>query len=199
MNPRLHGQRVAALRFISDEVKAAADMTRSQAEAAFAAAHQESGTKSIDVTLDDGTPLGSIAIKVGKTTVKVYEPTLFSLVEEMAPGEIAEGLRPGAESDPELLAWVRENRPELLQKTIQPAYRAKVLKSANAKGQVLNRATGELVKVLESSTAPRSGAFAYTPCEGASEAVMDAWRRGDLAGVLADVLRSAIEAGEPGE
>lgn len=196
MNPRQHGQRVAALRFIGDEVKRAAELTRGQAETAFAAAHQESGMKSIDVTLDDGTPLGSIAIKVGKTTIKVYEPVLFKLVEEMAPGEIAEVLRPGADSDPELLAWVRENRPELLHRQVGDAYRAKLLKSANAKGQVVNRSTGELVKVLESSTTPRSGAFAYTPCEGAAEAVMKAWRRGDLADVLDAVLRPAIEAGE---
>lgn len=196
MNPKLHGQQVAALRFIGDEVKKAAELTRGQAEAAFAAAHSETGMKSIDVTLDDGTPLGSIAIKAGKTTVKVYEPVLFALVESMAPGEIAEGLRPGAESDPELLAWVRENRPELLQRTVRDAYRAKLLKGANAKGQVLDRTTGELVKVLESSTAPRSGAFAYTPCEGAAEAVMRAWRRGELADVLDAVLRPAIEAGE---
>lgn len=196
MNPRQHGQRVAALRFIGDEVKKAANLTRSQAEAAFAAAHREAGTKSIDVTLDDGTPLGSIAIKVGEKTVKVYEPTLFKLVEQSAPGEIAEGLRPGAESDPELLAWVRENRPELLHRQIHDAYRTKLLKSANAKGQVVDRSTGELVKILESTTAPRSGAFAYTPCEGAAEAVMKAWRRGDLAEVLDAVLRPAIDAGE---
>lgn len=196
MNPRQHGQRVAALRFIGDEVKKAANLTRSQAEAAFAAAHREAGTKSIDVTLDDGTPLGSIAIKVGEKTVKVYEPTLFKLVEAMAPGEIAEGLRSGAEADPELLAWVRENRPELLHRQIRDAYRAKVLKSADAKGRVVDKTTGELVKVLESTTAPRSGAFAYTPCAGADEAVMQAWRRGELAGVLDDVLRPAIEAGE---
>lgn len=196
MNPRQHGQRVAALRFIGDEVKKAANLTRSQAEAAFAAAHREAGTKSIDVTLDDGTPLGSIAIKVGEKTVKVYEPTLFKLVEAMAPGEIAEGLRSGAEADPELLAWVRENRPELLHRQIRDAYRAKVLKSADAKGRVVDKTTGELVKVLELTTAPRSGAFAYTPCAGADEAVMQAWRRGELADVLDAVLRPAIEAGE---
>lgn len=199
MNPRQHGQRVAALRFIGDEVKAAAERTRGMAETAFAAAHAETGTKAIDVTLDDGTQLGSIAIKVGKTTVKVYEPRLFKLVEETAPGEIVEGLRSGADSDPELLAWVRENRPELLHRQIRDAYRAKVLKSANAKGQVLDRTTGELVKVLESTTAPRSGAFAYTPCDGAAEAVMRAWRRGDLEDVLDAVLRPAIEAGDQSE
>jgi hypothetical protein len=196
VNPKQHGQRVAALRFIGDEVKKAANLTRSQAETAFAAAHAETGMKSIDVTLDDGTALGSIAIKVGEKTVKVYEPTLFKLVEKTAPGEIAEGLKPGADSDPELMAWVRENRPELLHRQIRDSYRAKVLKSADAKGRVVDKTTGELVKVLESTTAPRSGAFAYTPCAGADEAVMQAWRRGDLADVLDDVLRPAIEAGE---
>ena len=199
MKPRQHGQRIAALRFIGDEVKKAASATRSQAETAFAAAHAETGMKSLDVTLNDGTPLGSIAIKAGKATVTVYEPTLFKLVERSAPGEIAEELAPEAVSDPELLAWVRENRPDLVQRRIRDAYRAKVLKSADTKGRVLDRSTGELVKVLESSTGPRSGEFAYTPCEGAAEAIMRAWRGGELADVLDEVLRPAIEAGEQGE
>lgn len=196
MNPRQHGQRVAALRVIGDEVKKAAATTRSQAETAFAAAHRETGMKSLDVSLDDGTSLGSIAIKVGKSTVKVYEPTLFKLVEATAPGEIVEELMPEAGSDPELLAWVRENRPDLVQRKVRDSYRAKVLKGADAKGRALDRTTGELVKVLESSTGPRTGEFAYTPCEGAAEAVMNAWRRGELADVLDEVLRPAIEAGE---
>lgn len=196
MNARQHGQRIAALRFIGDEVRQAATATRSQAEVAFAAAHREIGMKSVDVTLDDGTPLGSIAIKAGKATVKVYEPTLFKLVETTAPGEIVEELTAEASADPELLAWVQDNRPDLLQRKVRDSYRAKVLKSVDAKGRALDRSTGELVKVLESSTGPRTGEFAYTPCAGAAEAVIQAWRNGELADVLDEVLRPAIEAGE---
>jgi hypothetical protein len=196
VNRRQHGQRVAALRVLSDRVAAAQKTGRAEAERAFLAARLDDGTKSLDVTLDDGTPLGSIAIKKGATTVKVDDAALFDLVERAHPGEIAEEVSAAALADPEVLAWIRKHRPGLIGRTVRPAFKAKLLKDLDGQGCVVDTATGEFVKVAEITHEPPTGAFAYTPSKNAADAVMQAWQRGELAGVLGDVLRPAIEGGE---
>lgn len=198
MNPKQHSVRIAALRVLGDEVKTAQGISRGEAEKVFAAARNDLGMKAVDVTLNDGTPLGSVAIKAGAKTVTVKEPVLLALVAESKPGEIVEELKPGAEADPELLEWVKANRPGLLQRKVRDSYRAKVIKGVNANGEVVNTATGELVKVAEVSHELPTGAFAYTPCAGAAEAIMRAWQRGELVDVLGDVLRPAVEAAPDG-
>lgn len=199
MNPKQHSLRIAALRVLSDEVKTAQMAARGEAEKVFAAARNDLGMKSVAVTLDDGTPLGSVAIKAGAKTVAVDEPALFELVADSAPDELVEVLKPGAETDPELLEWVKANRPALIHSKVRDSYRVKVVKDANADGQVLNTTTGELVKVVEVSYELPTGAFAYTPCAGAAEAIMRAWQRGELADVLGDALRPAVEAAPGGD
>lgn len=195
MNPKQHSVRIAALRVLGDEVKAAQSLARKEGETVFAAARKELGMKSVEVTLSDGTPLGSVAIKAGPKSVAVDEPALFDLVAATKPGEIVEELKPGAESDPELLEWVKANRPGLIQRKVRDSYKAKVLKGADADGQVVNTVTGELVTVVEVTHEAPTGAFAYTPCAGAAEAIMRAWRAGELADILGDAFRPALEGG----
>lgn len=176
-----HARRVAVLRFLRDLIAEETPKARAEAEKVFKEMRTEHGAKSLAVPLPDGTEIGTIAIKAGKKTVTWDMGAVVELARAVAPGEIVEVIDPAVLDDPEIRALIKQAKPDAVSETVRDSYLKRL--KPDGDGQVITP-DGELVKVAEVTVAPVSGEFAYTPVDGAKEAMIAAWQRGELTDVI---------------
>ncbi|MFI6594904.1 hypothetical protein ACIBHX_01580 [Nonomuraea sp. NPDC050536] len=197
MNAKSHALKVGAAKVLVDIVTAGYEQLRKDAEKEFAELRKDE-IKGLAVKLPDGTELGSIAIYDGPPHTQVNMKTVAAIVANDAPEEFVEELSDDALKDENLLAFVRDQLPHLLVKRIRPDYLKKLLKRIDGNGY-LKDAAGTRIKVADVTRGEPTGKFAFTAGPGAQELAWKAWRSGDLEPVLGDLLRPALEAGDPGE
>lgn len=197
--PREIALRVAALDALSKRVNKALAYARGEAEPLFAAV-RAGGATQIEVTLPSGNPVGKISIKAGQETVRTDEAALLAWVMANQPEEIEAAVSPTALSRPDVIAYVRKLHPDLVEKKVRPAYRAKLLAGVNGDGELVSETTGEVVKVTETVKAAPTGAFALTfetakkGKPNGRDQIANAWQSGELS--VTDLIRPALEAGE---
>jgi hypothetical protein len=186
-----HPARVAALRVLKDRVTAEYDAARVDAESHFKALATDMGVKSLEARMPSGEPAGTVAIKGARRKITWSGTALVDLVERAAPQELIEEIDPDALQDAALLELLKEARPDLIRKRVQPAYLKKVSEQVSDDGTLADQSTGEVVKVADISHTPVTGEFSYTPSARAEEAVLEAWHRGELAGVGESLVPAA--------
>jgi hypothetical protein len=196
VNAKTHGLKVAAAKVLSDIVAEGYEQIRKDAEPVFAELRIESGSKAVNAELPDGTELGSIAIYAGPPSTQVNMKAVAAIVANDAPEEFVEALSAEALTDENLLAFVRDQMPHLIKLKIRDDYLKKTLKRIDANGY-LKDATGTRIKVAEVTRGEPTGRFAFTAGPGARELVWEAWQAGTLQPIIGDLLKPAIEAGEP--
>jgi hypothetical protein len=188
--------KVAALRVLSDRVTGEYNAARADAQQAFKTMRTTLGVKALDVLMPNGESAGSLSITGPKRTISWDEPALVDLVERVAPTELVEEIDPAALTDRNLLAVLRETRPDLIRRTVQPAHRKNLAELLSADGTLTDSTTGEVVKVADVKTTPPTGSFTFTPGDRAEEAVLEAWHAGELAGVGSSLV-PALDQPEP--
>lgn len=190
--------RVAVLRVLADAINDQNKASRADAEAEFAKLRIESGVKSLTVTLPDGTEIGTVAIKAGRSEVSFDEAAVLEFARKAAPTEVTEVVDPAVLDDPKVRAFIREHKPDAITTGVTTAFK-KSLKPDDD-GCVVDKTTGELVKVAEVTPGKPTGAFAYTPSKDARERVVSAWQKGELGGIGGPLAApiSAPASPEPG-
>ncbi|MFE6304971.1 hypothetical protein [Nocardiopsis sp. NPDC057823] len=186
--------RVAALKVLADRVTAEYEEARADAEPHFKALSEEMGVKSMDVRMPSGESAGTVTIRSSRRKIAWNEDALLDLVERVSPQEIDEEIDPAALEDRDLLELLREARPDLVRRTVKPATRKAFAELVSDEGTLIDRTSGEVVTVATVEYTPVTGAFTYAPNTRAQEAVLEAWHRGELAGVGTSLV-PALEAG----
>ncbi|GGK62146.1 hypothetical protein Sme01_04120 [Sphaerisporangium melleum] len=195
MNAKQQALKVAAARALSDIVAEGYERIRKEAEPVFAELRKDSGTKSLDVEMPDGTVLGPLSILAGPATRKYRMSTLAAIVANDDPDELVEELRPEALTDPDLIEFVRDHMPHLLYRKIRDAHLKSLFKKTDSNGY-LKDAAGTRIQVADVTRQEPTGEFRYKPDEGARAVVWKAWEAGELQPLIGDLLKPAIEAGE---
>ncbi|WP_304452843.1 hypothetical protein [Nocardiopsis sp. YSL2] len=192
-----HPARVAALRVLKDRVTAEYDGARTDAEAHFKDMRNTWGVKSLDVLMPAGESAGSLTISGPRRKVTWHTEALVDLVERTAPAELVEEIDPAALEDADLLDVIRETRPDLLRRSVRKAFIKKLDEALSDDGHLTDHSTGEVVKVADVDHTPVTGAFTFTPGDRAEEAVLEAWHRGELAGVGESLVPQIERTPEP--
>ncbi|HLU96522.1 MAG TPA: hypothetical protein VKZ89_06775 [Thermobifida alba] len=189
--------RVAALKILAERVTSEYEAARADAAPEFARLRTQLGVKSLDVLLPGGASAGTISIKAGARIVDWDEAALADYAEANAPDEVVETVDPAALDDDEVRALIAAHRPDLVRRTVRPAYRAALDKQLNTDGTIVDPRTGEVVTLAEVTTAAPSGRFSYTRAADAERAVLDAWHAGALAEVGASLAPAELAPAEP--
>ncbi|MFB8763818.1 hypothetical protein [Nocardiopsis alba] len=177
-----HGAAVAVLRILGDDVRAKTTEVRDTAKAHFRDIRAR-GTKSMIAQLPDGSEVGRITITDPSPVVKWRGRALVDFVQKTAPTEVVDRVDPSVLSDPELVLWVLQNRPEAIRSEVRDAYRNKLRKQLTEVGELVDQTTGEVHKVAEIERPEPDGSFSYRPSDDAHELVLAAWRSGALSGL----------------
>ncbi|MFB4280796.1 hypothetical protein ACBJ59_36290 [Nonomuraea sp. MTCD27] len=197
--PRDAAFRVAVLDVLAKRVSAALTEARKEAEPVFAAARVE-GNKQIEVALPSGTQVGTVSIKASDDTVNVNEADVLAWVLDNAPGEVEPVISSSALDQPDVVAYIRRFYPELASKRVRPAYRSKLLGQLNDDGELVDEATGEVVKLADTVKSGPSGAFVLTFEKAKNgkpagrDRIAEAWQSGEVD--IRDLILPALEAGE---
>ena len=149
----------AALKTLSDRVAAELKAVRLEMQAAL----EVTGASRVEAKLPDGTKVGTISMSDPKPTAQVTDPDAF-------------------------LGWVRKHSPAnvvtRLVTEVRPAYTSALLAEMTAAGvaEVADRETGVVeevsgVEIRASRTRSHSARLA----DGGGEAIVEAWRSGQLA------------------
>ncbi|MER7213541.1 hypothetical protein ABT340_41310 [Streptosporangium sp. NPDC000239] len=193
MNAKSTALKVAAAKVLTDIVTAGYEGVRADAEQAFGAARRDTGAKTLDVALPDGTSLGTISILAGPVERKVNASAVAAVVAQSE--NLVEELHPEALADPMLIEFVRDHMPHLLVSKL-PDHALKAAYKAIDKDGCLTSPDGEKVKVAEITQGEVTGKFAYRPSKDAEAAIRKAWEQGDLQNLFTDLIRPALEAGK---
>jgi hypothetical protein len=90
------------------------------------------------------------------------------------------------------LAWMTEHHPEEIVTTVRPSARQRILDGSKAAGRPVDDVTGEIPAGVSVGNSVPYVSLRFKP--GGREAIIAAWRRGDLTGIDL-VAPEAIEAG----
>jgi hypothetical protein len=155
----------AVLKALLDEISARVKVTKAQAEAAF----KETGTTGTVPTLPDGTKVATVTYAGGDSkSAYVLDANAFD-------------------------AWVMKEHPEQMELVVRDSYRKGLLDAAEKAGQAIDPTTGETVPGIAVKDSTPYVSIRFKP--GAREAVAQAWRTGELAGIDL-VTPAAVESGE---
>jgi hypothetical protein len=154
---------ITVLKVLADEITARLTAVKEEAKAAFL----DCGATGAAPELPDGTKVATVTLAgADKRSASVTSPNL-------------------------LLAWVAENHPGEIVKAVRDSYLQKLLDTAKAEGRAIDPATGELVPGITVSDASPYLSVRFKP--GGREAVVAAWRAGQLADI--DLVAPAAIAG----
>ena len=172
--------RVAVLRVRKDQVSAAFNAARAEAEKAYAP-HRMRGNRTLTPVLPGGIEAGTVSIKAGAVHVAFDEEALFALIAECEPENIEDWVDPAVLADRRVLDLIREHFPEMVAKRVNPGRRPELAQECiDSDGKLLNTASGERVKVAEIMRADPTGEFAYTPGKKGTAAILAALRDGTV-------------------
>lgn len=157
--------RVSVLKVLADEVSERLKEAKDDAEAAFRA----TGTTQAKPALPDGTQVATATLAGGG------------------------GKSASITSEAAFIAWVAKNHPGEIVQSVRDNYRKKILDAAKAAGKPIDPATGEMVPGI--TVGPSSPYVSLRFKAGGKEAVVEAWRAGELKGIEL-VPPAAIEGGE---
>jgi len=154
-------RRVVLAKVNTEQAAAEYKDAREIAEHALAKAYTEQGIERCAVQFPGVGKVATVTVKQGAVQVDVDEAALLAVVAEHQPDEIEEVVDQAALADPEVLAWLREHRPELVGRRVRPVWRAaKVREAEENDGRILIPATGEEVTVAKVVRHAPTGAFA---------------------------------------
>lgn len=152
-------QQQAVLKAIYDAIGKQIKTTKADMQTAL----EESGARSVDAELPDGTKVGTVSRSTAKTTAQVVDQDLF-------------------------LKWVqahaKDNVTTRLVTEVRPAYITALLAQMTAAGstEAADMATGEVLEVPGVEIrAGRSLTHSVRLADGGAEAIAEAWREGKLA------------------
>jgi hypothetical protein len=149
---------VAVLKALRDIVDAEYEAARQRVFAGLCEVRDETGLKSIRVTLPDDTPVATISLIDPKPAIAVSDEKAF-------------------------LGWVREYYPSEVETLVRvrPAWQRNFISGLDASSDLVTDAsTGENVRGLDAVPAPEPRSFALRSLPGGSQEIVRAWRRGDL-------------------
>lgn len=172
--------RVAVLRIRMDQLKGLSNAARSDAERAYAG-HRAAGNKQVTPVLPGGIEAGTVSIHAGQLNVVVDEAALLALVEESEPANAEDAVDPAAFADRRVLELVSAVFPEYKVRQVNPERRAELVEAAGETGGTLvNKSSGETVRVAEVWRGAPTGAFAYAPGAAGKAAILAALRDGTV-------------------
>lgn len=195
MNAKQHALKVAAAKVLAAIVAEGYEQIRKDAEPVFGRLRIETDAKSLSPTLPDGTELGTISIKAGPKKTKFRMATVAAIVANDNPEEFVERLTDEAATDPELLDFVRDHMPHLIERRINDAHLKALFKKTDANGY-LKDAAGTAIQVADITRGEPTGEFSYLASKSARQAVWAAWTTGELQPLIGDMLRLALGAGD---
>ncbi|TDD68581.1 hypothetical protein [Actinomadura rubrisoli] len=134
---------------------------RKLTEKALADAYAENGVEKCAVSLPGVGKVATVTLKAGAVETQVDEDALLATVEEHQPDEVEDVADLQVLADPEVLAWLREHRPDLVTRRVRPVWRAAKVKEAEANGGriLANAKTGEEVTIAKVVQHDPTGAF----------------------------------------
>lgn len=175
-----HNVKVAVLRVRHDALTAELGEARVAAEKAYAV-HRLAGNKSVTPVLPSGIEAGTLSIERGPVDVHFDEAKLRALVDESAPDQVEDYLPPSVLADKRVFDLIGKELPELVQRRINPAYRAALEETCEeTDGWLANTVTAEKVKVAEVSRHDPTGKFSYAPGKKGTAAVLAALKAGTV-------------------
>ncbi|WP_304455940.1 hypothetical protein [Nocardiopsis sp. YSL2] len=155
------------------------------------------GVRASTCSCPQASPPDPWTISGPRRKVTWHTEALVDLVERTAPAELVEEIDPAALEDADLLDVIRETRPDLLRRSVRKAFIKKLDEALSDDGHLTDHSTGEVVKVADVDHTPVTGAFTFTPGDRAEEAVLEAWHRGELAGVASPLVPQIERTPEP--
>lgn len=195
MNAKQHALKVAAAKVLSGIVSEGYEQIRKDAEPVFAQLRIDTDAKSLSPSLPDGTELGTISIKAGPATRKWRMSAIAAIVANDDPDMLEERLTDDAAKDPDLLDFVRNHMPHLIERRINDKHLKGLFKKVDANGY-LKDAAGTPIKVVDISRDKPTGDFSYLASKSARQAVWTAWESGELRPLIGDMLRLALGTGD---
>jgi hypothetical protein len=129
---------------------------RAEALAQLVAANEALGVKSVDVTLPDGTKVGTATLTATKPGISIDDAAFMRWVQAEHPGEVVPAVR--------------------------ESFRRLVVSRLMVDGdKVIDKTTGEVVAWARvRPAAPRPTSFSVRYADGGREAIETAWREGRL-------------------
>lgn len=172
--------KVAVLRVRHDELTTELATARAAGERVYAL-HRLAGNKSVTPVLPGGIEAGTLSIERGSVDVHFDERALWALVEQSAPDQIESYLPASVLANKAVFDLVAREFPGLVEKRINPAYRAALAETCEeTDGKLANTVTGETVKVAEVSRHEPTGKFSYAPGKKGTAAVLAALKAGTV-------------------
>ena len=180
-----HALKVAIYKARQEEAAGNLSAVRAAAQLVFGPVRRH-GTPQQEVRLADGTRIGLISIHNGPETTTVDEDLLFMVAAGNEPADLEEHVKPGALSDPRVLALIKAHLPDYVGCRIKHEAAALYAKEiADNAGKVLDRAgvlgpAGERVRVAEISRGEATGEFTYKPAAKGAQLIREALDAGTL-------------------
>lgn len=192
MNAKDHAIRVASAKVLTEIVAEGYEGVRADAEKVFGVARRVHSSKSLDPDLD-GVSLGTVSILAGAATKTVDHSTVAAVAA--ATHGTVQVFRPGALDDENLLSFVRDQMPHLLETKVRAEDLSATYKAIDKDGW-LKRPDGSKVKVAAVVRGEVTGEFRFRASKEAKAAVLAAWHRGELQELFVEMVRPALETGE---
>ena len=174
MTLKQDASRVAVLTAVRDAIDAELRGQRAGVFDQLVAAQTDYGVKSIDVTLPDGTKVATATIVEPHARVAITNEAAFT-------------------------KWVEAQWPDQIEPRVRPAFLTALLerfKSEPEGGDVFDTTTGALVDGATGYPPrdPSTFALRFTPGGIGRDAIINAWRSGDLTELAGTPAPAAIEA-----
>ncbi|KAA9379590.1 hypothetical protein F5972_08000 [Microbispora cellulosiformans] len=174
-------------KFIGDELKQA----KKDHAPLFAAAANLGGEKQIDLTLPDGTKIGTYNLDQPGVLIAWDTAAVREYTRRTAPHNLYDEVNPAALNYPDIVEFIKLTHPGLVQEAVRPSYLTLLEEQLDEQGRLPDPTTGELVTVAKRNKvdATGEGRFGWTRAKrdvpGGRERLVAAWRAGELRGRIA--------------
>lgn len=157
----------------SERAADAYESRRKEVEAALLKAYREIGLVQAAVTIPGLGKVANVTLKQASAVVVADEDALLATVETNQPTEVEEIVDPKILDDPDLLEWLRKNRPDAITRRVRPNWRTALLREAQSNGGNITLETGEKIKIAEVTPREPTGAFQLTLTTAGEEMAAD--------------------------
>ncbi|MEZ0073642.1 hypothetical protein [Planotetraspora sp. GP83] len=174
-------------KFIGGEL----DQAKKDSAPLFAAAANLGGEKQIDLTLPDGTQVGTYNLDQPEVLVVWDEPAVLEFTRRGAKHNVYDDVSGAALNYPDVVEFIKLTHPGLVREAVRPAYLKLLEEQLDEQGRLSDPKTGELVTVASRKRvdATGRGRFGWTRAKrdvpGGRERLVAAWRAGELRGRIA--------------